>query len=178
MTAMYFPDDINDVPANPGRRELFERVARSARATMAQESQRPINTGRPLGAVEEVLFQRLCNHCGDCISACPQYVLHMTSDGPRMDLSLNHCTLCHQCLNACQTMALNNLGQNDTGWRPQIADNCNARTLGNCDECATICPLGAISVPANSLPIISDECNGCGTCRAGCYIGSLTMIPG
>ncbi|MNT98911.1 ferredoxin [compost metagenome] len=49
--------------------------------------------------------------------------------------------------------------------------------MGNCEECAEDCPIGAIAIEPDVLPMISDACHGCGVCVSSCYIGALTMIP-
>ncbi|WP_434361015.1 4Fe-4S binding protein [Parasalinivibrio latis] len=157
------------------RRGLFRAIGRGMKSASEADEPPVINCGRPLGAVEELLFNRLCNRCGECVRACPQQVLSMTTGGPVMDLSLNHCTLCVACTSACQTGALQPGRSRDTGWRPVISSGCNARIMGSCDECETDCPTGAISVSPNRLPVVSDLCNGCGECVSSCYIGAVSL---
>ncbi|MBA5761764.1 ferredoxin-type protein NapF [Vibrio sp. 404] len=161
---------------NSSRRGFFRAVSRGVSHSMEESKVSDVNPGRPLGAVEEALFSRLCNQCGDCINACPQGVLSMGSNGPIMDLSLNHCTFCQQCISACQTQALNTLNTTDTGWRPTINQSCNARLFGNCQECVDDCPNQALTLAPNSVPSLSDNCNGCGECLSSCYIGSITLV--
>lgn len=174
---MVTSQDPDDAPANASRRGLFRALGRGVQGAIVQEYGRLVNAGRPLGAIEETLFQRLCNQCGNCVSACPQQVLVMTDTGPVMDLTLDYCTLCTDCITACPSNTLNRLAQLDTGWRPRISNSCNARAMGNCEECAEDCPIGAITIQPDALPMVSDACHGCGACVSSCYIGALTMIP-
>ncbi|MGQ9707476.1 MAG: 4Fe-4S binding protein [bacterium] len=45
-------------------------------------------------------------------------------------------------------------------------------------HCVTICPVGAIKMNANHLPVIDEKkCIGCGKCAAECPKGTLTLIP-
>ena len=160
---------------NSSRRGFFSAVTRGV-ATSMEEPKTRINVGRPLGAVEESLFNRLCNQCGECAKSCPQSVISMTARGPEMDLSLNHCTFCQACINACQVQALNPLNSSDTGWRPTVSHSCNSRIFGNCEECQDDCPREAIQLQAKQLPTINDNCNGCGECVSSCYIGAISLV--
>lgn len=169
--------DPNDTHTNTSRRGLFRALGRGVQGAIVQEYGHLVNTRRPLGAVVETLFLRLCNQCGNCVSACTQQVLVMTDTGPVMDLTLDYCTLCTDCITACPSNALNRLAQLDTGWRPKISNSCNARTMGNCEECAEDCPIGAITIEPDALPMISNACHGCGACVSSCYISALVMIP-
>ncbi|STO57563.1 ferredoxin-type protein NapF [Grimontia hollisae] len=157
------------------RRDFFRAISRRAKDAAEAENAPRINAGRPIGAIEEALFTRLCNQCGDCVDACPQQILQMGRNGPELDLSLNHCTFCNACPLACETGALQPNGPKDTGWRPVFSYSCNARSLGTCDECADACPQAAITVIANQLPTVSVNCNGCGECKLSCYIGAISL---
>lgn len=47
--------------------------------------------------------QKLCNHCGECVSGCPSGAL--TIVGGRVNWDPDVCTLCDQCINVCPTSA-------------------------------------------------------------------------
>ncbi|MGF1908326.1 ferredoxin-type protein NapF [Vibrio kasasachensis] len=161
---------------NSSRRGFFEAVSRGVTHAIGEPKAADVNPGRPLGAVEEALFARLCNQCGNCVAACPQGVLSIGDGGAVMDLSLSHCTFCQDCISVCQTHALNPLNTTDTGWRPTFSQSCNARLFNNCQECIDDCPSQAISLTANSTPTLLENCNGCGECLSSCYIGAITLV--
>ncbi|PSV29269.1 MULTISPECIES: 4Fe-4S dicluster domain-containing protein [unclassified Photobacterium] len=164
----------NEHEINHSRRGLFRALSRGVSQSADTLKADSINTGRPLGAVEESLFSRLCNNCEKCVAACPQNILAMGTSGPVMDLSFNHCTFCQACIHACDTQALNTLNTTDTGWRPTFSKSCNAKIFDNCQECVDDCPKQALSLIANSTPILNDGCNGCGECLSSCYIGAVS----
>lgn len=157
------------------RRGFFRAATRGVSQTFETPDAPAINMGRPLGAVEESLFDRLCNQCGECAAVCPQGVINLSSRGPELDLSLNHCTFCQKCIHACDTQALNSLNTIDTGLRPKFTNSCNARLFGNCEECYEDCPRSAIELQPNQLPTLNDNCNGCGECVSSCYIGAISL---
>lgn len=165
--------ELNEM--NSSRRGFFRAVSRGVTQSI-EEPVAVINASRPLGAVEEELFSRLCTQCGDCVTACPQSVLSMQANGPCMDLSLNHCNFCHQCITVCPTQALNILNTTDTGWRPTFSQSCNARLFGNCQECVDDCPKQALTLPDDATPALNESCNGCGECLSSCYIGAITLM--
>lgn len=167
--------EIELTELNSSRRGFFRAVSRGVSQSIEQPSP-IINAGRPLGAVEETLFSRLCDQCSNCVKACPKGVLSMGSNGPEMDMSLNHCNFCQACISACKTKALNTLNTADTGWRPTFSQTCNARLFGNCQECVDDCPREALTLLANRTPVLADNCNGCGECLSSCYIGAISLV--
>jgi Na+-translocating ferredoxin:NAD+ oxidoreductase subunit B len=45
-------------------------------------------------------------------------------------------------------------------------------------HCAAVCPLGAIKIAANHLPVVDEKkCNGCGICVKECPKNTLVLIP-
>ena len=167
-------DELTEVDNR--RRGFFKAVSRGVTQSIEETGSSKVNAGRPLGAVESSLFERMCNHCSECVTICPQGIIAMTANGPQMDLSLNHCTFCQACIEACPTQALNLLNNKDTGWRPKFSHSCNARLFDNCQECKDDCPNNAIIIETNHLPTLSKSCNGCGECVASCYIGAISLI--
>ncbi|MGY5874976.1 MAG: 4Fe-4S binding protein, partial [Candidatus Thorarchaeota archaeon] len=44
-----------------------------------------------------------------------------------------------------------------------------------CELCADVCPYGAPSLVDNEMTIHKEQCQGCGTCTAGCPQHSIDM---
>src|SRR5262245_9880393 len=55
-------------------------------------------------------FRKACNHCGDCIMACPYGTIFRLNprSGPVIDPNLSACHLCEDfpCITSCETGAL------------------------------------------------------------------------
>lgn len=157
------------------RRGLFTGFAQRANAIKIDIEKKVERTlPRPPTAVDEDIFQRLCNQCGECATVCPESVIHMENGYPTLEVEYAHCTLCGKCQSACPTIALSG-HQQDTGLRAKISDIC-INLYGYCDSCRQSCSSQAIEWKDDTSPtIILDQCSGCGACQADCFIGAIHM---
>lgn len=159
---------------NLTRRGLFSGLSSHVKAIKPAEAvQRTVP--RPPTAVDEDIFQRLCNQCGECAKACPQAIIHIQAGYPTLDVNYAHCTLCGECKNICPTIALSGELQ-DTGLRAQVNDTC-INLYGYCDACETSCPTQALQWKDGQIPHINlNSCHGCGICKSDCYLGAIHLI--
>lgn len=143
-----------------------------------QEAARPLVTRtvpRPPRAVEEGLFQSLCDGCGECAKACPEYVIYMQSGLAELNLEYGHCTQCGKCSDTCKTGALS-ASSWDTGIRPHFSGNCQSYISGSCTSCQIQCSVNAITVSPKQLPKVQPElCYGCGQCKQSCHQNAIDL---
>ncbi|MGX9520080.1 ferredoxin-type protein NapF [Vibrio mediterranei] len=130
---------------------------------------------RPPKAVDELLYQQICNACGDCVKACPEQVIAIEDELARLVLDYGYCSQCGECSQVCPTGALH--GQdNDTGLIPQFSDGCQNALFSDCHLCQEACPKQAISITSYSLPELDKKaCDGCGRCKQGCPFSAVSM---
>ncbi|MGF1692440.1 ferredoxin-type protein NapF [Photobacterium kagoshimensis] len=135
---------------------------------------------RPPGALDEVLFQKICTGCSECESVCPEKIIHVADDLAQLDVDYGYCTMCGECQKTCPTGALHakkpHDEQNDTELRPNFSTNCQNRLFGECELCAEQCPHQAISIATFSLPKLEQaKCDGCSRCKQACPFSVITM---
>ncbi|MEZ8741767.1 ferredoxin-type protein NapF [Photobacterium swingsii] len=135
---------------------------------------------RPPGAIEEVLFQKICTGCTECELACPETIIHVESGLAQLDIDYGYCSMCGECQKACPTGALHAKKlqdkQNDTELRPSFSTNCQNRLFGECELCAEQCPHQAISIADFCLPELDQaKCDGCARCKQACPFSVITM---
>lgn len=134
---------------------------------------------RPLGAANEVAFQRDCTGCGDCLPACPPGIIVMDAgELPIIDPVRGGCTFCGDCIEACPTSAL------DVGrgwdWRARVKDDCLSMNAITCRSCQDVCEQNAIrfrpAIGGRAVPQVDlDLCNGCGNCVGFCPSSSIEL---
>lgn len=136
----------------------------------------PRSFARPPHAVDESLFERLCDGCGECQKVCPNSVIEISTQLAQLNLDYNECSLCGSCVTACPTDALHASVTLNINLRPYFTPICNNYLNLECRQCAFTCPQNAITVQPGELPQLSYElCNGCGQCRANCYANAILM---
>lgn len=139
-----------------------------------QPRSEPRMNARPPFAVEESMFVRLCDGCGQCAAACPNQIIEMTGGVAAIDISYAFCDLCGQCQQACPTLALS--GQKiSTGLVATVSNSCE-NLYGYCGSCEDSCQYGALIWQDDAKPFIdADKCNGCGQCAQSCYTSMISF---
>ncbi len=138
---------------------------------------------RPPGAVEERLFQALCDEeCRACAEACPENIVAFDASGmPTLDFALEGCTFCAACIDACPTGALNRTNPRPWLWKAGIGSACLSYNGIACRSCVDVCEPQAISfrllAGGRDVPLLDpDACNGCGSCKAVCPANAVTLF--
>ncbi|MFA0085782.1 4Fe-4S binding protein [Vibrio sp. 10N.261.51.F12] len=170
------------------RRGLFRALSGGAKRSTSQSS-RAIRSShheldssvvirsvaRPPGAVEEFLFQQICNECGDCAAKCPEQVILMNNGLAELNLDYGYCAQCGVCQQACPTGALH-AQNNDIQLRPKFLSACQNALFGECTLCAEQCPSSSISIVPNTSPVVDEKsCDGCGRCKQACPFASIEL---
>ncbi len=154
-------------------RGLFKAVSHSAQA--AEQSLPLVFKLRPPGAVDHLLFDRLCTGCGECEKACPEGLIKMDGQRPEIDFTASYCSRCEACVMACQVGALEQKAFNIQS-RPQVAVRCS-NTFSYCASCADSCERSAIEWKNKKIPVIdTNKCDGCGECAFECQSNTITMV--
>lgn len=158
------------------RRNFLLRLYQPIQACNSAPEITPHSQPRPPYAVNEVLFLRLCDNCGECQKACPNSVIEMSDGVAKLNLDYNECSLCGECLKACPTGALHASMPLKINLHPVFTNTCNNYLQMECQHCQMACPQAAISIEDGELPVLNEDlCNGCGQCRSSCYMGAISM---
>lgn len=162
---------------NTQRRGFLTRLSKPIVATYSDYERTPRKSARPPNAVDEALFERLCNGCNRCVESCPNSVIELNDDKAELNLDYNTCSFCKKCIEACQTGALHNTIESVIDLQPSFSTSCNNYLQLECDNCASSCPQQAIVIAEGELPTLNiDYCDGCGLCRSACYIGAVSLV--
>ncbi|WP_338164072.1 ferredoxin-type protein NapF [Vibrio sp. 10N] len=130
---------------------------------------------RPPQAIDEVLFQQICDGCGECQKACPEQVITIEGGLAQLTMDYGYCSQCGECGKSCPTGALHG-SVLDNGLRPSFSESCQNALFGDCYLCEEACPQNAIELEDLSLPTVSEsKCDGCGRCKQGCPFSSITL---
>lgn len=155
------------------RRGLLRGLFGGAERAIKQEKRLQ---NRPPFAAKEGLFVDICNGCGDCASACPYGLIRLVNGKPVLEIDFSACDFCAKCAQVCQTHALHTAFPADTELRPVFGASCLSKRGQSCIECQQKCPQNAISFQQRQ-PIVSQQCNGCGECKIGCFVNAITLVP-
>ena len=151
----------------------------------------------PPGAVSLSHLQRLCTGCQLCISACPNDVLHPSTElstfmQPVVGYEKGYCRPeCVRCSDACPVGTFHKITVEEKsaiqiGRAVVNLGTCVATSRGQkCGNCADKCPTGAIKMVAidsnneNShyMPVVNEsKCIGCGACEYYCPVRPISAI--
>jgi len=164
-------------------RETFRGVLKAVQKLAKGRLERAVKRTvlRPPGAVEEVLFLALCDHCGKCAEACPYNVISLSDESaalaagtPEIHPEYGPCRFCDgfPCAAACRTGALEPAHASTTPMGVVALDTtrCFAWHGSECDECVKACPRGGKALVLREGRVYVDrrECVGCGMCQHVC----------
>ena len=138
---------------------------------------------RPPWSIDEDDFVEFCVNCSDCISSCPESILVIDNrNQPIVNFQLGECTFCGECVEACQSGALNRVTSNDFPWNAKavLNNDCLADKMVLCRSCGEVCEHSAIQFPPSINGIIApeinlDSCTGCGACVSICPTDALNV---
>jgi polyferredoxin len=148
----------------------------------------------PFGAGSVKSFYNHCTACQLCVSACPNHVLHPSSDlehllQPYMSFENGYCRPeCNACSQVCPAGAIKPVTvEQKHAIRIGVAkvnlDLClPAQGKDSCGNCAYHCPSGAIRMvrqpgSRNQIPsVVEDRCIGCGACENLCPSRPISAI--
>ncbi|QDW67187.1 ferredoxin-type protein NapF [Luteimonas granuli] len=135
---------------------------------------------RPPWALDEPRFVDACTGCGDCVTACPENVLHLGGGRlPEFDPGRGECTFCGDCASACAAPAFNSVSALPWTLRARVGEACLTARGIVCSSCRDACGEAAIRFPpTRAVPvprIDADRCTGCGACVAGCPSAAISL---
>jgi ferredoxin len=142
---------------------------------------------RPPGAVaDDASFRRRCVRCGLCGTVCENGGIRFHDHDdlahgaftPYLDLRKRSCTLCMRCTQVCPSGALipiedaraSILAQVRMGRAFVDPEHCISYLGRLCGYCHDACPFPgtALKLTPPALPVVLDECVGCGRCVENC----------
>ena len=156
------------------RRELFSSLASSFKKDEKQEI-----ILRPPYFDDESIFLTNCIECdGICSTVCEENIIIIQDDKtPKLDFSINGCTYCDECANACPNGVLTIENKKNINVRIQInTKECLAWNDTMCFSCKDPCFDDAIDFFGMFKPTVNDNCTSCGFCIKVCPTQAIKVI--
>ncbi|MEZ4468904.1 MAG: 4Fe-4S dicluster domain-containing protein [bacterium] len=140
----------------------------------------------PTADPDDDAFQSRCVRCGLCGTVCENGCIRFFGLGedahgaltPYLDVRQRSCTLCMRCTNICPTGALTPTEKDlpalartlRMGKARVDPDRCISYLGRLCGYCHDACPLPGVAIRLTppALPVILDDCVGCGRCVEHC----------
>ncbi len=127
-----------------------------------------------------------CLGCGDCVSACQFYAIHINPETGLPEVDENKCTACGACSKACprNIIEIRPKGKNNRRVvvmcvnkdKGAVANKaCSASCIG-CGKCVKVCPFEAITLENNLAYIDPAKCKSCRKCEMECPKGAIHAI--
>lgn len=164
------------------------------------------NRLRPPAAVNEEMFMELCIRCARCIEVCPYDSIKRADLYEKLQIGTPYifadkraCYLCMKCMKVCPTGALDpkvteakdvrmglavidqNTCLNFLYYKDELEGVSATGTAQLCSTCYNVCPFTdkAIVMEKFILPVVTDQCTGCGICAEKCptHPKSITVYP-
>ena len=135
---------------------------------------------RPPWSDAEEKFLSTCTKCGDCLTACPEKIIDIDSNGfPEINFAKGECTFCGDCATSCDANAIKR--NSDTppwDFKASILDQCLSKRGVTCRVCGDRCDQRAIKFQLGlggvADPIIDQvACTACGACFAPCPVEAI-----
>lgn len=126
-------------------------------------------------------FTEDCTRCGKCISQCDTQIIVQGDGGfPTIDFTLDECTFCYRCADACPEPIFNPKDEEPWSAKAKISQACLATKNVECRTCGEACDsmaikftlsLGQVAQPS----ITTNDCTGCGACVSVCPTTAITV---
>jgi ferredoxin-type protein NapF len=97
---------------------------------------------------------------------------------PRFDAALGECTFCGDCMQACESGALQASVSPPWELRAWVGEGCLPAHGVVCASCREVCPESAIQVPPGgrgAAAVDPDRCTGCGACVGICPGSAISL---
>lgn len=132
----------------------------------------------PPGATTESIS--MCSGCGECAASCPQKIILMQDNRPRVDFSSGECTFCGECSARCPEAVFTTAHAIRFDHVAGIQDSCLALNAVDCQSCRDACPETAIRfLPSRGMPfqpvLDAARCSGCGACLSVCPVQAIGL---
>ncbi|MGC3937288.1 ferredoxin-type protein NapF [Roseobacter sp. EG26] len=129
------------------------------------------------------LSLRSCTSCGDCVTACPEDILHLDADRkPAVDFTETGCTFCGECAEACTHEVFK--VTDGPAWNADVivSASCLLQSGVSCQLCTDFCDVEALRFdmnhpPVGTLRIDQETCTSCGMCVAACPTSAISLKP-
>lgn len=155
------------------RRELFNFFSSTLKGEEANE--KPL---RPPYYKDAALFLSECVKCDTkCATVCPEKIIIMENNIPRLNFTKGGCTYCDECALACEFGVLKLEDKHEIKAHVTINQKRCLSWMGvMCFSCKDPCLEDAIEFHAMFMPtILTDKCTACGFCVGRCPADAIDV---